>query len=349
MILRYVAAAAVLASVAIHLALWFHGHAGRPRDRPGVPGERRRRGGDRGAARPLAALAARASWRPASAWRRSAPSPWPARSACSAPTRTGRASTSSAPRPRSSSRSSCGLALVLEDPEPDARGACAGRGAQSVGAVREPLGQGVAQQHHVAELLGSRPAAPGGRGATGSGPRPTKRRAPGSPTKNGATTSCSSSTRSSARNWVCTAPPPSTISRRTPRACRSLGEVAPSAPGRPRRRPRSRRPSRAASSRRRRGCRRRPACRLPSSAKKRCDGSSRPRSVTVTLTGCSGRPRSSRAPPAVGVAHQQPRVVVADRGGADQDRVDARRAPRSTRSKSRSLDSSSRLSVAPSM
>ena len=85
----------------------------------------------------------------------------------------------------------------------------------------EPRRERVAQQHHVADL-----AHLGERRAPVRVPREARRRSRTagrceSPTKNGATTSCSSSTRSSVRNWVCTVPPPSTISRSTPRAARS--------------------------------------------------------------------------------------------------------------------------------
>ena len=71
----------------------------------------------------------------------------------------------------------------------------------------------VAQQHHVADL-----ADVGELRAPAGVPGEARRRARTcgaweSPTNIGATTSCSSSTRSSVRNCVCTLPPPSTISR----------------------------------------------------------------------------------------------------------------------------------------
>jgi uncharacterized membrane protein YbhN (UPF0104 family) len=59
------------------------------------------------------------------------------------------------------------------------------------------------------------------RGPHGKTPSWTKRGARESPTKNGATTRWSSSASPAVRNWVCTVPPPSTISRRMPRRCRS--------------------------------------------------------------------------------------------------------------------------------
>ena len=68
---------------------------------------------------------------------------------------------------------------------------------------------------------GPRRASRAGRGSMGNGRRSRTVVARESPTKKGATTSCSSSTRLSVRNWVCTLPPPSTISRCTPRAPRS--------------------------------------------------------------------------------------------------------------------------------
>jgi uncharacterized membrane protein YbhN (UPF0104 family) len=55
-------------------------------------------------------------------------------------------------------------------------------------------------------------------GPHGNVPSPTKRGASESPTKNGAMTRCSSSARPAVKNWVCIVPPPSTISRPTPRA-----------------------------------------------------------------------------------------------------------------------------------
>ncbi|GAA4734072.1 hypothetical protein Prum_086160 [Phytohabitans rumicis] len=55
-------------------------------------------------------------------------------------------------------------------------------------------------------------------GPHGKVPSRTNRGAWESPTKNGAMTRCNSSARPPVRNWVCIAPPPSTISRPTPRA-----------------------------------------------------------------------------------------------------------------------------------
>ena len=93
-----------------------------------------------------------------------------------------------------------------------------------------------------------RRASRAGRGSRGSGRRSTNRRARESPTKNGATTRCSSSARSAVRNWVCTVPPPSTISRRTPRACEVLAQPCACRPaGRRRRRSPPARAARAAS------------------------------------------------------------------------------------------------------
>ena len=87
----------------------------------------------------------------------------------------------------------------------------------------------------------------------GKRPASTNRGARDSPTKNGATTSCSSSARSSTRNCVCSRPPPSTISRRTPRSARSpttsaiVTVVAERRPRWRRRRACARMPSAAAS------------------------------------------------------------------------------------------------------
>ena len=80
----------------------------------------------------------------------------------------------------------------------------------------EPGRHGVAQQHHVPDLLDVGQLCPL-TGCQGKLPSRTKRGARESPTNSGATTRCSSSTRSSVRNCVCTVPPPSTISRSTPR------------------------------------------------------------------------------------------------------------------------------------
>jgi hypothetical protein len=66
MILRYVAAAAVLGVRGDPRLALARRDAGGPRDRTGVPGERHRRCGDRGSSGPLAALAARSPRRPAS-------------------------------------------------------------------------------------------------------------------------------------------------------------------------------------------------------------------------------------------------------------------------------------------
>ena len=84
----------------------------------------------------------------------------------------------------------------------------------------EPRRERVAQQHHVADLADLGERRPPVR-VPRERPSRTNRGARESPTKNGATTSCSSSARSSVRNCVCTVPPPSTISRCTPRAPRS--------------------------------------------------------------------------------------------------------------------------------
>ena len=94
------------------------------------------------------------------------------------------------------------------------------RGLESSTRRIEPIREGVAQQHDVAD-----PAGLGELRATRGGPREAagahEPRRADSPTKNGAITSCSSSTRLSIRNWVCTCPPPSTMRRRTPRSARS--------------------------------------------------------------------------------------------------------------------------------
>ena len=66
-----------------------------------------------------------------------------------------------------------------------------------------------------------RRASRAGSGFQGKRPSSTNRGARESPTKKGATTSWSSSARLPVRNWVCTLPPPSTISRCTPRSLRS--------------------------------------------------------------------------------------------------------------------------------
>src|SRR6266702_4231717 len=112
-------------------------------------------------------------------------------------------------------------------------------------------------------------------GFHGNRPLPTKRGAAESPTKNGATASCSSSASPAARNCVCTDPPPSTSSRRTPRTARS--------------------------------------------ARTRSSSTGFPASTTSAAApvGYPGIPPGARP-------HQQDRVVGANRGGADQDRVAAR-------------------------
>ena len=74
---------------------------------------------------------------------------------------------------------------------------------------------------------GSRPGGPDGRGFQGNAPSPTNRWARESPTKNGATTRCSSSARSWVRNWVWTRrlPRPSGAHASTEQVGDHVGEV----------------------------------------------------------------------------------------------------------------------------
>jgi hypothetical protein len=93
-------------------------------------------------------------------------------------------------------------------------------GLNAISPVLEARREGVPQEHDVADLPNvdeRRPAAE----FQGKWPSRTNLGASESPTNTGATLSCSSSTRSSVRNRVCTGRAASTISRSTPRAARS--------------------------------------------------------------------------------------------------------------------------------
>ena len=142
-----------------------------------------------------------------------------------------------------------------------------------------------------------------------------------SPTKNGAMTSCSSSTRSSTRNCVCSLPPPSTISRLTPRHDEVVDDIRHRHAARPS--PTTvaavaeaaRHATQRCPAGSRRSSRHRPRRRTTTAAADRRSPSPSP------SAGEHGRPVARRSEPPLVAAHQQSRIVTADRRRADHDRV----------------------------
>ena len=219
----------------------------------------------------------------------------------------------------------------------------AGSACGSIGSrqsVPEPGRERVPQQHHVADLahLGERrapvrvPREP---------PSLTNRRARESPTKNGATTRCSSSARSAVRNWVCTVP--AALDHQPPHAAGVAGPRS-SVPCRPAGRRRRRSPPARAG----RGRRPPPRSRSrPASRRRRWRRSSRTgRAAPAGHGDLDRRARQARGRPARPAG---PRARTSSRGlslrtVAAPTRIASQPArTASTRSKSASLDSTQPL------